>query len=191
MTASRAVAAAAMVLTLAATLSGCAKDEHAASRRMTFQLDAATAGPVSVNVPAKPMATVPTSTDGMDFELYVVKRTDAVVQVVFALHNVGDADINLAYATEDLDENPTVSVHDASAVALVYGTGLKEYKTFLENGDDSPCLCSHTWTTIGDNGFGPGTRLYYFAEVAAPPASVQQVTVRAGVATVTGVRIEG
>lgn len=191
MTASRAVAAAAMVLSLAATLSGCATDQSATTRRMTFHLDAATAGPVSVNVPAKPTATVPTSTDGMDFELYVVKRTDAVVQVVFALHNVGDADINLAYATEDLDENPTVSVHDARAVALVDGTGLKEYKTFLEGGDDSPCLCSHTWTAIGDNGFGPGTRLYYFAEVAAPPASVRQVTVRAGVATVTGVRIEG
>lgn len=191
MTMGRAIAAAAMVLTLAVTLSGCATDRSATTRRMTFQLDAATAGPVTVDVPAKPMATVPTSTDGMDFELYVVKRTDAVVQVVFALHNVGDADINLAYATEDLDENPSVSVHDARAVALVDGTGLKEYKTFLEDGDDSPCLCSHTWTVIGDNGFGPGTRLYYVAEVAAPPTSVDQVTVRAGIATVPGVRIEG
>ncbi|MBO0828693.1 MAG: hypothetical protein J2P24_13025 [Streptosporangiales bacterium] len=191
MIAGRAVAAIATVLTLAAILSGCAGDQGATTRPMTFHLDAATAGRVSADVPAKPMATVPTSTDGMDFELYVVKRTDAMVQVVFALHNVGDADIDLAYATEDLDENPAVSVHDARRVALVDGTGLKEYKTFIEDGDDSPCLCSHTWTAIGDSGFGPGVRRYYVAEVAAPPASVDQVTVRAGVATVPGVRIEG
>lgn len=188
MSARTAIAAAAVTLTLAAT--GCAH-ENSAPRRMTFHLAAATAGPVSANVPAKPVATVASSTDGMDFELYDVRRSNGVVRVVFALHNVGDADVNLGDATQDLDENPTVSVHDASGVALVDGTGLKEYKTFLEGGDGSACLCSQTWNAIGDTRLGPGTSRYYVAEVAAPPASVQQVTVRAGVATVTGVRIEG
>lgn len=182
------IAAAALVVALAAT--GCGTGDDAAARRMTFHLDAASAGTVSVDVPAKPVATVPTSTDGMDFELYTLKRSDAVVQVVFALHNTGGEDINLAYATADLDENPAVSVHYASNIALVDGTGLKEYKTFLEDADGGACLCSQTWNAIG-GGFGPDARLYFVAEVAAPPATVQQVTVRAGIATVTNARIEG
>lgn len=194
MTASRrtapAMVAAVMALVLLIALTGCAGGGQTDARRMTFRLDAAAAGTVSAVVPAKPVATVPSSTEGMDFELYTLKRTDSVVQVVFALHNVGDADINLAYATADLDENPAAAVHDASGVALVDGTGLKEYKPFLEH-EDGGCLCSQTWNAIGDNGFGPDARRYYVAELAAPPATADQVTVRAGIATVAGARIEG
>lgn len=192
MTAGRRTATAAVVaLTLLVATTGCAAVGHVDARRMTFRLDAAATGTVSADVPAEPVATVPTSTDGMNFELFTLRRADAVVQVVFALHNTGDADINLAYATADLDENPAAAVHVASNVALVDGTGLKEYRTFLEDGDRGACLCSQTWNAVGGNDFGAGTRRYYVAEIAAPPATVDRVTVRAGIATVDDARIEG
>lgn len=158
---------------------------------MKFALNSDAAGALAVKVPSKPKETVPTSTEDVDFELYRLKRSNGVVQVVFALHNTGDSSLNRAYVTEDLDENPAASVHVASGVFLVDTNGLKEYKTFREDGDDGACLCSETWNATAGNDFGPDVRRYYAAEVAAPPADVKTVTLRAGIATITNAKIEG
>lgn len=179
-------------LLVAGSVTGCGAGQQVAARPMTFQLDAGRAGAVTVDVPRQPIATAPTSTEDVSFELYALQRSDSFVQVVFALHNTGDAEMNLAFVASDLDENPAVSIHVASAVALVDGTGLKEYKTYLEDGEDGACMCSVTWDAVSTSGFKPGTRRYYVAEVAAPPAGVSDVTVRAGgVASVDHARIEG
>lgn len=179
------------VLVVAGSVSGCG-GQHAATRPMTFQLAGGRAGAVTVDVPAKPVATAPTSTEDMSLELYALRRSDAFVQVVFALHDTGDADIELSRAAANLDENPAASFHVASGVALVDGAGLKEYKTYLEDGENAKCLCSVTWDATAGGGLGAGMRRYYVAEVAAPPVGVNDVTVRAGgVAVVDHARIEG
>lgn len=170
------------------------KPDHTSAppqRTLTFALEAKAYGPVSVRVPVSPIATVPTNARDVTLELYGLHRTGGVVQVVFALRHTGD-DYNAGEATYDLDEDPAIASHDASRVALVDTANLKEYKTFLSNGKDGDCLCTYTWDATGDTGNPTsGDREYYLAEVAAPPAEVSTVTVRAGIAEIAGARIEG
>lgn len=196
----RAWRSATLLAVLAAVVaSGCTKSppankpghtSQAPQRTLTFQLEAEAYGKVSVRVPEAPVATAPTSTKDVTFELYTLHRVGGAVQVVFALRHTGDH-YSDADATLDLDEDPAIASHDASRVALVDTANLKEYKTFLANGQDGDCLCTQTWSATGDAGVSSGDRTYYLAEVAAPPAEVSTVTVRAGVADIAGARIEG
>lgn len=190
------------VLLVAVAALGCTKSppdtkkpHHASAtpqQTLTFRLAAEAYGSVSVRVPQAPVASAPTSSRDVTFELYALHRAGGAVQVVFALRHTGD-DYNGAYATEDLDEDPGIAEHDASWLALVDPAGLKEYKTFLSDGDSGDCLCSTTWSATGEGTGSPskGDRDYYVAEVAAPPADVTTVTVRAGLADIAGARIEG
>jgi hypothetical protein len=193
----RSVALCAVLAT--AVVSGCTKPppakrpEHtsqAPQRTLTFQLEAQAYGKVSVRVPEAPVATAPTDAKDVTLELYALRRVGGAVQVVFALRHTGD-DYSAGEVTYDMDEDPAIASHDASRVAIVDPAGLKEYKTFLSNGQDGDCLCTLTWDAVGDAGVSSGDRTYYLAEVAAPPAGVSTVTVRAGVAEIAGARIEG
>lgn len=164
-----------------------------ASRKMTFDLAAEQRGKVTIDVPAKPLATVPTSTAKMNLELYAAKRTGEVVDVVFALHNTGDAGMKTDGVTVSMDEDPFSTRHDVSNVAIVDPKGLKEYRTYLQDpdSDDAFCLCSYSWQDGDTQDFAPDERRYYVSEVAAPPAEVTQVTILTGNASVRDVRLEG
>lgn len=188
------------VLLVAVVTAGCTKppgakrpqhESAAPQRTLTFSLEAKAYGKVSVRVPEQPVATAPTGTKDVTVELYALHRAGDAVQVVFALrHPAGD--YSAGEVTYDLDEDPTVASHNASKVAIVDTARLKEYKTFRANGQDGDCLCSTTWNTTGDTGSpSSGDRSYYLAEVAAPPADVSTVTVRAGLADIADARIEG
>ncbi|MBO0828694.1 MAG: hypothetical protein J2P24_13030 [Streptosporangiales bacterium] len=186
----RAVSTFACVLALALVGSGCARhDEPAASRAMRFDLAATSAGPLAVDVPTDPVASAPTGTPGLAFELFVLRRSGQVVDVVFALHNTGGSDVDLDAPTASLDESPAAAVHAASAVALVDRKGLKEYLTFREDGGEGRCLCSETFNVIGEGKLGGGKRRYYAAVVAAPPPDVTEVTVKAGSVDIDSARI--
>lgn len=197
------VGLAAALTAVIVTTAGCigpltAKKHHESkskappAKTMKFVLASQKYDAISVKVPAKPVASAPSSTPGVTFELYTVTRADRAVRVVFALNHADADDYNAAYATADLNENGAITWHDASRVALVDTKNLKEYKTFLENGDDGNCLCSVTWSATGqDSGVEHGDRTYYVAEVAAPPANVKQVTVRAGVTDIPDVNVSG
>lgn len=191
---------AALVLVLVATAAlGCTKppaekkqhESHAPNRTLTFALASDKYGSVKVRVPDTPVATAPTDTPGVDFQLYALQRADTAVRVVFALRHSGP-NYDRAAVTRQLDEDPAIASHSASEVALIDTRDRKEYKTFLENGADGACLCSVTWTAGGDSG-GPtvGDRDFYIAVVAAPPADVTTVTVRGGVGDVANARIGG
>ncbi|MQA79436.1 MAG: hypothetical protein GEV10_13315 [Streptosporangiales bacterium] len=165
----------------------------APGKAMTFDLVADQGGTVTVDVPAEPIASAPTSTEGLTIELYAVQRSDNVVNVVVAAHNTGKTTIPLQDVTTNLDESPSALEHDASNIALLDAKGLKEYRTFREDGEDGPCLCSKTHD-IGDNeedDFAPGERRHYVSQVAAPPADVTKVTVLAGLGSFPDVTIEG
>lgn len=184
----------ACVLAVALADTGCTGHDSTAARGprpVRFELDAASAGTLAVEVPAKPVATASTATSGLTFELYAVKRSGGVVDVVFALYNAGQSGIGLADVTKKLDESPGITQHVASAVALVDPKGLKEYLTFREDGDEGACLCSETWNAVGGGTLPAGKRRYYAAVVAAPPAGVTEVTLKAGIADIDSVRIEG
>lgn len=181
---------------------GCTGDNGAQDRKdgskagngkmMSFDLAAKDSSAVQVNVPDKPIATTPSSTEGLVFELYTVKRSDKVVTVVFALHNTSDKEIENRASTKDLDEDPTALANDASNVSLVDTTGLKEYRSFLTGDDaDGNCLCSTVWNISGENDFSADERQHYVTQIAAPPAEVKQVNVLAHVATVPDVKIDG
>lgn len=183
----------ACVFAVAFADTGCAGHDPAAARGprpVRFDLESASVGALAVDVPAKPVASTPTETTDLTFELYVVKRSGRVVDVVFALYNTGQSGIDLADPTKKLDESPAIPEHAASAIALVDRKGLKEYRTFRENGEEGPCLCSETWNAVGNGTLPAGKRRYYAAVVAAPPAGVTEVTLKAGIADIDSVRIE-
>lgn len=191
-TAVRAVSAVACILAVLVGGTACGRDAtttRPASHPMRFHLDAASAGPVAADVPTTPVASAPTGTQGLTFELFVLRRSGQVVDVVFALHNTGSSEIDLNEPTKALDESSAIPVHVASAIALVDRKGLKEYLTFRENGDEGRCLCSQTWNAVGGGTLGAGKRRYYAAVVAAPPASVTEVTLKAGSAEIDSARI--
>ena len=86
----RMVGALACLLTVALGAAGCAQDDAAthapaAPRPMRFDLAAASVGPLAVDVPATPVATAPTGTQDLAFELFVLRRSGQVADVVFAL----------------------------------------------------------------------------------------------------------
>lgn len=190
----RTVSAFACLLAVAVGGTACGHDATrahapAASHAMRFDLAAASAGPLAVDVPTDPVASAPTGTPDLAFELFVLRRSGQVVDVVFALRNTGGSDIDLSDPTKELDESPAIPVHVASAIALVDRKGLKEYLTFRENGDEGRCLCSETWNAVGEGKLGAGKRRYYAAVVAAPPADVTEVTVKAGSVDIDSARI--
>lgn len=186
-------------------LSGCTlgagSDESAGENRQeqggrTMKLDLAAAGTdqLEVSVPSEPIATAPASTAGMAFELYSLKRSGKVVNVVFAMHNTGDEEVNARIATRDLDEDPDVLASNASNVSLVDTKGLKEYRSFVTDETDGTrrnCLCSMTFDNSAVDNFGPDERQYFVVQVAAPPESVERVTVLAHVASLPDQKIEG
>lgn len=185
-----------LALVAMVAVSGCADgsaaapEPNAAARPMKFDLQSDHAGPLAVNVPSAPVTTVHTSTKDLDFELYAAQRSGKVVDIVFALRNTGQDTIGLGDPTTELDENPAITAHFASAIALVDDKGLKEYKTFRENGDEGACLCSETWSAVGGGDLPAGKRRYYAAVVAAPPADVSTVTLKAGITDINDVRIK-
>lgn len=169
------------------------KQEQHSGRTMKFDLAAADTDQLELSVPSKPIATAPASTAGMAFELYSLERSGKVVNVVFAMHNTGDEEVEAKLATWDLDEDPGPLASNASNVSLVDTEGLKEYRSFIteeEDGTSSNCLCSITWDTGNEDNFGPDERQYFVVQVAAPPESVEQVTVLAHVASLPSQKIE-
>lgn len=173
---------------------GASKSSKAPGKAMTFDLVSDQAGTVTVNVPAEPIASTPTSTEGMTLELYAVQRSDKVVNVVVAMHNTGKTAIPIRESTTDLDESPSAISRNTSNIALLDAKGLKEYRTFLADADDvnSDCLCSNTYDIgEGDDDFAPGERRHYVSQVAAPPTDVTKVTVLAGLGSFPGVTVEG
>lgn len=199
-----AVFAVALVV-VAVLVAGCTSARHGShgqrssstavpTKKRTFKL--AASGSVNVEVPAQPMATVPTRTDGLQFELYLLKRSGSAVDVVFALHNTSSKAIDLMAATAGIDANTgsdsAVDAHHVSNVSLVDPKGLKQYLTFLQNPKDenSECLCSQVNNSLGDN-LQPGARRYAMSEVAAPPPQVTKVTVLAAIASVPDATITG
>lgn len=174
---------------------GASKGSKAQGKAMRFDLVSDQAGTVTVNVPAEPIASTPTSTEGLTLELYAVQRSDKVVNVVVAVHNTGKTAIPVLESTTDLDESPSAVSRNTSNIALLDAKGLKEYRTFLEDADDvnSACLCSKTYDIgdPGDDDFAPGERRHYVSQVAAPPSDVTEVTVLAGLGSFPGVTVEG
>lgn len=161
-------------------------------RKMRFELAADNTEPVAVNIPTKPVASAKTSTDGMVFELYALERSDKVVNVVFAMHNTSDKEVEASTANEHLDETPAALGYQASNVSVLDPEGLKEYRSFLTGDeDDQQCLCSEVYDIGDPNDFSPGERQYYMTQVAAPPKNVTEVTVLANVASLPNQTIEG
>lgn len=191
-------AAFAIAVAVVLLLGGCTFAHHdgqghrssrtpAPTKKHTFRL--AASGSVNVEVPTQPMATVPTRTEGLQFELYLLKRSGSAVDVVFALHNTSAKSIDMKAATAGMDADPgsdsAVDAHHVSNVSLVDPKGLKQYLTFLQNPKDeqSQCLCSQINNSFEDN-LQPGARRYGMSEVAAPPPDVTKVTVLAEIASV-------
>lgn len=192
------------VLATALLAGGCTSAHHEGHKpssspvtttKRTFKL--AASGSVSVDVPSQPIATAPTTTAGIQVELYAVRRSSHVADVVLALHDMGQQKVPTWKVLQGLDEydHGENSDKSASAVALIDPEGLKEYQTFFVNPNDpdSGCVCSPTQdgSQVPEEVFTPGERRYYVSEVAAPPASVSKVTVYTGVASFPNVTITG
>lgn len=175
----------------ALALAGCTLGaSEVPTRKIRFALGEA--GYASAQaVPEKPLAVVHTDQPGLDFELYVLRRSGKAVDVVFALHNVTGTTMDLDGPSQDLERGSLLAgSRFAVDVALVDGQHLKEYLTFLV-GDDQ-CLCTKVWQSSERETLKAHQRAYGMAQVAAPPTDVTTVTVLAGtLASVPGARIGG
>lgn len=183
------VLAAATILGLAGCTLG-ADRAQTPTRKMRFALGQA--GYASTQqVPEQPMAVVHTSRPGLDFELYVLRRSGKSVDVVFALHNVTGRTIDLDKPSQALQRGSTLAgTRFAVDIALVDGQNLKEYLTFLVR--DEQCLCTKVWNSNERTKLKARESQYGMAQVAAPPTDVDTVTVLAGaLASVPGARIGG
>lgn len=147
----------------------------------TFQLADATA--VTADVPAQPVATVPSSIPGVTLQLYAAQRQgNGAVLVVFAV----DLSPSAASSGKKLDiiqaldldySSDSSGTETANNVAVVDAAGLKEYETFNPTPNNpATCLCSNTG---GLSWHDPGPA-YLAALVAAPPASAHTVSVVTG-----------
>ncbi|MQA01648.1 MAG: hypothetical protein GEV07_02575 [Streptosporangiales bacterium] len=93
-------------------------DTTDAKRSMSFDLSAKGTSPVEVDVPDEPVATSKTDTPGVEFELYALQRSGKTVNVVFAMHNTGDEDVERHDAHRNLDESPGAVEWQASNISL-------------------------------------------------------------------------
>lgn len=173
------------------------KDDEStgAKRAMTFDLSAKNTTPVEVGIPEEPVATSPTDTPDMEFELYALQRSGKTVNVAFAMHNTGDQEVERGDANRNLDESPGAVSRQASNVSLTDAANLKDYRAFV-GGDptdvnNDQCLCSTVYRVGAGEDYAPRERQYFMTQVAAPPADVQTVTVQAGVAALPDQTIEG
>jgi hypothetical protein len=123
------------------------------------------------NVPSQPVASVPSSVLGVQFEVYLLKRTGSrLVALVGALNNTGTAKFNLA---TELGED-RIAGYNVSALSLVDSVSLKQYLTFRTTEDSAltnGCVCSSTIDAFR-NGIQPGARWFFSALFPAPPPDV-------------------
>lgn len=164
-------------------------------RKITFDI-ADGSDTVTVRVPAKPVATVGTTTDGVNLEVYKLERVGGVVNVVVAAHNTNAEPVDTRRIVHAMDESPDVvhQIYDTSNISLIDLEGLKDYRSFIEDdgkgGDGGTCLCSYIHYYDAQK-FAPDERRYFVTQVAAPPAEVSHVTVNTGTASVADVAITG
>ncbi len=180
------------VLASASACNGSGSKKHAGSPStgpgvtQSSQSGNSSAAPAIASVPSQPVASVPSSIQGLQFEVYLLKRTGSrLVTLVGALNNTGTAKVNL---TSELGED-RIAGFNVSALSLVDSVNLKQYLTF-RTGEDSAlnngCVCSSTIDVLR-NGIQPGARWFFSALFPAPPPDVSTVTVNSPVAVVPNV----
>jgi hypothetical protein len=155
---------------------------------------------VAFKLPAAPLGTTKSITDGVNLEVWAAQRSAGGVTVVYALDDVSGGDIS----TDGSGDVPVVTVlsdalasdngnyadDGASNVGLFDATNLTEYQTFCQVASDgtlSDCLDSADDVSLEKD----GARQYFAAVVAAPPASATSATVVTGVGSVPDVPISG
>lgn len=164
-----------------------------ASHHVTLALE--TGGPVSADLPSKPLGTVPTGVPNLDLEAWSLQRQGGAVTVVIAFHNNGPALDSGAYtfgALVPLDVNGPGANTTANNIGILDTGSLKEYLTFAQVNSDgrvSDCLCSNDINT--GNAPAAGARAYYAAVVAAPPPTTKSVTLVTGDGSIANLPISG
>lgn len=166
----------------------------------TIQLAAAEYGPVTADLPAKPIGAAPSAVGGIQLEVYDLARSGAnSVTLVLSFHNTNPAATgfnNTNYYSVEAGGN---TVDD---ISLFDPSGLKEYLVYSEPGTNptdprslGPCLCSTSEGIFGDppgatnplGGIAAGQRVFVAALFPAPPSSVKEMTVQAGFGTIPNV----
>jgi hypothetical protein len=158
---------------------------------------------LSTILPAQPLGTTKSITDGVSLQVWEAQRSAGAVTVVFSLDDVsggnistnGEGNNNTNYEVdleEALSSNPIGAgqTDGASNVSIFDSANLTDYETFCRvasNGVVSDCLDSSDVVDLQQN----GASQFFAVVVAAPPASDTSGTVVTGVGSVPDVPISG
>lgn len=131
-----------------------------------------------LELPAEPVATVPSNRPGLELEVWAVSRADGTATLAFAVTNrsTGPYGMGGELATNGI-------AGDVSGVSLVDAGNLKRYLVLLD--PEGGCVCSLTDGVAMD----PGGSAFFYATFTAPPPDVTRITVETPMGTVAGVPI--
>lgn len=148
-------------------------------------------------VPEQPLAAGPTTFPGLELGVYVVRRTDQAILVVFGLRNTGTTESIGGFSGSSLGERFAFD-YTVGGVSLVDTAGLKQYLVLRPADPDhpgqsvtsGPCACS---AIVGSeqSRFAQDKVKYFAALVTAPPAGVGKVSFVSPIGTVAGLSIDG
>lgn len=203
----RAAALCAAALALAACTGGGAAPRAAGSGGPTTSSTSGRAGERSFElvgfptqtavVPEQPLASGATTFPGLELGVYVVRRADKAVLVVFGLRNTGTTERYPGFSGSSLGERFAFD-YTVGGVSLVDAAGLKQYLVLRPADPEhagqavtsGPCACS---ANVGSEQsvFTPGKVKYFAALVTAPPEGVGKVSFVSPIGTVDGLTVDG
>lgn len=159
--------------------------EPVETQEVSFDLEASAYGPVQLDVPTEPIATVPSTVQGIELEVFALQRSadGQAVTLVFAAENT---------TTDELGFDTTSSYSEiaggnfVSSGLLVDVTELKAYQVFRLDGDEGACLCSEASDLFS---LDAGQRLFLSAVYPAPPPATERMTLQIGMGTVPDIPV--
>src|SRR5712692_8379721 len=140
----------------------------------TLKLRNTSAPPIVAKVPVEAVGSVPSSTSGLQFEVFALKRTGSTVTLVGALRNTGNSAVTI---DDQLGDGR--AIYDVSGLSLVDGVSLKQYQTLRSSNNSASgdgCLCGGT-AEASLPGIQPGARWFFAALFPAPPPDINTVAV--------------
>jgi hypothetical protein len=152
----------------------------------TLRLKNPSAPPVVVKVSKDAVASVPSSTSGLQFEVFLLKRTGSTVTLVGALHNTANSAVSV---DDQLGDGR--AIYDVSGVSIVDGVNLKQYQTLRGSDLSAPgpgCLCAST-AEVSFPGVQPGARWFFAALFQVPPPDINTVAVYSPIGVIPSVPI--
>ena len=152
----------------------------------TLRLRNTSAPPVVAQVPKEAVASVPSSTSGLQFEVFLLKRAGSRVTLVGALRNTSTSAV-----TVDDQLGDGRAVYDVSGLSLIDGVNLKQYQTLRSSNSSAPgdgCLCGGT-AEASLPGIQPGARWFFAALFPAPRPDINTVAVYSPIGVIPSVPI--